>query len=391
MEVNFLDKLIPYGKQWIDDNDINSVISVLKGDWLTTGPLVNEFEKKFSDYVNAKYAVAVSSGTAALHAAAFAADILKGDEAITTPLTFAASANCVLYQSGKPIFADIDKKTYNIDPGEIKKNITGKTKAIIPVDYTGQPCKIDEINEIAKENGLVVIEDSTHAIGAKYKGKKIGSLSDLSVFSFHPVKHITTGEGGMITTNSKEMYEKLMLFRNHGITKDPKKLISSNEGDWFYEQQVLGYNYRITDLGCALGISQLKKLDSFISRRKEIVKKYNEEFKDNDKITIPSQLGFVDSSWHLYVIQLNLEKLNVDRKRIFDELRKRKIGVQVHYIPVYYNPYYQNLGYNKGLCPNAEWLYDRIISLPLFPKINDEEIKYVINTLKEILNNYSKS
>ena len=376
-----MNNFIPYGKQSIDDNDIESVISVLKSDWLTTGPKVDEFEEKFAKYVNSKYAVAVSSGTAALHAAAFAAGISDGDEVITTPMTFAASANCVLYQNGKPMFSDIDKKTYNIDPTKIEEKITNKTKAIIPVDYTGQPCEIDIINEITEKKDLVVIEDASHAVGAKYKGKKLGSFSDLSVFSFHPVKHITTGEGGMITTNSEEMYEKLLLFRNHGITKNKDKFFSKNDGGWFYEQQYLGYNYRITDLQCALGISQLKKLDDFIKKRKEIVKKYNDAFENIDEIIPPYQLEYAESSWHLYVIQLDLSKLKAKRKKIFNILRKNNLGVQVHYIPVYYHPYYQKLGFKKGICPNAEEIYKKIISIPLYPKMTDDDIDRVIEVI----------
>lgn len=382
-------KIIPYGKQWIDQDDINSVVDALKSDWLTTGPKVAEFEKRFSKYVGAKYAIAVSSGTAALHTAAFAAGINKGDDVITTPMTFAASANCVLYQDGKPVFADIDKKTYNIDPEKIKIKITKKTKAIIPVDYTGQPCEIDTINDIAEKNDLVVIEDASHSIGATYKGKKVGSISDLSIFSFHPVKHITTGEGGMVTTDSKELFEKLLLFRNHGITKNADRLISSNEGNWFYEQQLLGYNYRITDFQCALGLSQLRKIDEFIKRRREIVKKYNDAFENVDEIITPFHPDYVNPSWHLYVIQLNLEKLSVNRKKVFDELRKNGLGVQVHYIPVYFHPCYQKLGYKKGLCPNTEWLYERIISIPLFPKMTDKEVDYVIETVKNVISKYS--
>lgn len=383
-----MNTFIPYGKQWIDDEDIDSVISVLKSNWLTTGPKVNEFEKQFSKVVNAKYAVAVSSGTAALHAAAFTAGISRGDEVITTPMTFAASANCILYQKGKPVFVDIDKETYNIDPKEIEKKITNRTKAIIPVDYTGQPCEIDIINEISEKYNLVVIEDACHAVGATYKGKKVGSLSDLSVFSFHPVKHFTTGEGGMITTNSKEMYEKLLLFRNHGITKDMDKFFSSNDEGWFYEQQVLGFNYRISDIHCALGLSQLKKLDNFIKRRRKIVNIYNKAFNDIEEIITPFQLEHVNSSWHLYVIQFELDKLMVNRKKIFDELRKNNLGIQVHYIPVYYHPYYQHLGYKKGLCPNAEWLYKRIISIPLYPNMSDDDVNIVITEMENIINKY---
>lgn len=380
-----MNKFIPYGKQWVDEADVESVVSVLRGDWLTTGPKVEEFEKSFANYVGAKYAVAVSSGTAALHTAAFAADISNGDEVITTPMTFAASANCVLYQNGKPVFADIDKKTYNIDPLEIRKKITSKTKAIIPVDYTGQPCELDEINNIAGEHDLTVIEDASHAVGSKYKGTKIGSISDLSIFSFHPVKHMTTGEGGIVTTDSEELYEKMLLFRNHGITKKEDDFISKSDGSWFYEQQVLGYNYRITDLQCALGLSQLNKIDEFIKRRREFVKMYNEAFENIEEIVTPFHPDYVNPSWHLYVIQLNLGKLSVTRKKVFDELRKNKLGVQVHYIPVYFHPYYQQLGYEKGLCPSAEWLYKRIISLPLYPKMTDSDLDRVINVLKTVI------
>lgn len=384
-----MEKIIPYAHQWIDEADINAVKDVLSGDWLTTGPAVGAFEKKVADYSGSKYALAFSSGTAALHAAAFAAGIDKEDEAIVTPMTFAASSNCILYNQGTPVFADIDKETYNIDPDQIGKKISRRTKAIIPVDFTGQPCDLDIINAIADEYGLMVIEDSSHALGASYKNKKIGGLSDMTVFSFHPVKHITTGEGGMVTTNSEELFEKLDMFRNHGITKNVENFSTSNDGGWFYEQQFLGYNYRISDIQCALGISQLKKLDGFIKRRKEIVKRYNETFEDIGEIITPYQLDFVDSSWHLYVIQLDLDKLKVDRKKIFDELRSKKIGCHVHYIPVYYHPYYQQLGYKKGLCPNAEWLYERILTLPLFPKMTNDEVDFVIDVIKKVVDTYS--
>ncbi len=384
-----MNKFIPYGKQWIDEKDVESVVSVLKGDWLTTGPNVEEFEKSFAHYVGSKFAVAVSSGTAALHTAAFAAGVYNRDEVITTPLTFAASANCVLYQGGRPVFSDIDKKTYNIAPLEIRKKITSKTKAIIPVDYTGQPCELDEIADIAQDHNLILIEDASHAVGSTYKRKKVGSISDLSIFSFHPVKHMTTGEGGMVTTNSEELYEKMLLFRNHGITKNEDDFISKNDGGWFYEQQVLGFNYRITDLQCALGISQLSKIDDFVKRRREIVIRYNEAFEKVDEIITPFHPDYVNPSWHLYVIQLNLEKLSVNRKKVFDELRKNKLGVQVHYIPVYFHPYYQKLGYSTGLCSNAEWLYERIISLPLYPKMNDNDVDYVIETVKNVIRKYS--
>lgn len=370
---------IPYGRQFIDEDDIKAVNEVLRSDYLTCGPKISEFEASFAKYVGAKYAVSISNGTAALHAACFAANIKSGDEVITSPITFAASANCILYCGGKAVFADINPDTYNIDYNDIKNKITSKTKAIIPVHFTGQPCDMDEILKIAKEYNLIVIEDAAHALGAKYKGKLIGSMSDMTIFSFHPVKHITTGEGGMITTNDKKLYERLSLFRNHGITRDPK-LMNNNEGYWYYEQLDLGYNYRITDIQCALGISQMKKLDTFIKRRKEIATKYNLAFKANQNIIIPKQNEFADSSWHLYVIKLK----NKNRRKVFENLRNNNIGVNVHYIPVYKHPYYQNNGYKNVYCPNAEDYYEHAISIPIFPKMTDSEVDYVIDKLENI-------
>lgn len=384
------DTYLPYGQQWIEDDDIEEVVKVLKSDYLTTGPKIEEFEEKFGKYVGVKYAVAISNGTAALHGASFAAGIKEGDEVITTPITFAASANCILYQGGKPIFADIDSSTYNIDPKDIEKKISSKTKAIVPVDFTGQPVNIDEINAIAKKYNLIVIEDGAHSLGAEYKGKKTGSLVDMTTFSFHPVKHITTGEGGVITTNNKELYEKLKLFRTHGITRDKQILYNKNEGSWYYEQLELGYNYRITDIQCALGISQLNKIDKFLRRRREIAEKYNEYLKDIDGIVLPYQEEYIKSSWHLYVIQLELEKFKVGRREIFEALQAENIGVNVHYIPVYYHPYYQKLGYKKGLCPNAEKLYERIITIPLYPKMTDKDVKDVVEALDKVLKYYKR-
>lgn len=377
-------KYIPYGRQWIEEDDIEAVVEVLRGDYLTTGPKIKEFEKKLAQYTGAKYAVAVSNGTAALHAACFTADIKEGDEVITTPITFAASANCALYMGAKPVFADIDPKTYNIDPKDIRAKITDKTRAIIPVHFTGQPCDMNDIFNIAKEYKLTVIEDGAHALGASYRGKKVGSMSDMTTFSFHPVKHITTGEGGAITTNSESLYKKLLLFRTHGITRDNNELLN-NEGPWYYEQQYLGYNYRITDIQAALGISQLSKLDRFINLRKEYASQYNRAFEDINEIVAPFQLDSTDSAWHLYIIKLKLEKINCSRKQIFEELQNRNIGVNVHYIPVYYHPYYRQLGYEKGLCPRAEELYESIITLPLYPKMGKEDVQYVITNVKEVL------
>ncbi len=385
------DKLLPYGHQWIDEEDIKAVSEVMHSDWITQGPKVAEFEEEFARCVGAKYAVAVNSGTAALHATCFAAQIEKGDEAITTPITFVASANCVLYQGGTPVFADIDADTLNIDPVEIEKKITKKTKALIPIDFTGLPVDLEGIQKIAQENSLIIIEDASHALGATYKDRKIGSISDMTIFSFHPVKHITTGEGGMITTNNKEYYERLKLFRTHGITKEKDRLLNY-EGPWYYEMQELGYNYRLTDFQCALGLSQLKKMDRIIQRRREIVKKYNDEFKNIPEIKIP-EINPVDSNpaWHIYMIQLNLEKLKVGRKEIFEALRAENIGVNVHYIPVHLQPYYQNrFGYCCGDFPKAENYYSRVITLPIFPKMSNKDIDDVVMAAKKVIDYYKR-
>ena len=374
-------KMIPYGRQTIEEDDIQAVVDVLRSDYLTTGPKIAEFEKMVADYVGAKYAVAISNGTSALHATCFAAGIKPGDEVITTPLTFAASANCVLYCGGTPVFADVDPKTYNIDPEDIRRKITDKTKAIIAVHLAGQPCDMDEIHKIAKEHHLLVIEDGAHALGSVYKGKKVGTLSDMTTFSFHPVKPITTGEGGMIVTDNEEFYKKMVLFRGHGITRD-ENLMTRNDGPWFYQQLDLGYNYRITDIQCALGCSQMKKLDRFLARRKEIVARYNEAFADCENIVTPYQLPETESGWHLYIVQVK----NCDRREIFEALREHGIAVNVHYIPVYLHPYYQEHGYKDVHCRNAEEVYSHIISLPLYPTLTEEQQQYVIETLKYVIN-----
>lgn len=371
--------MIPYGKQTIEQDDIQAVVDVLKSDFLTTGPKIAEFEQTVADYVGAKYAVAISNGTSALHAACFAAGIGPGDEVITTPLTFAASANCVLYCGGTPVFADVDPKTYNIDPEDIRRKITDKTKAIIAVHLAGQPCDMDAIHSIAREHGLIVIEDGAHALGSVYKGKKVGSMSDMTTFSFHPVKPITTGEGGMIVTDNEDFYKKMVLFRSHGITRDDS-MMTRNDGPWFYQQFDLGYNYRITDIQCALGCSQMKKLDRFLARRKEIVARYNEAFADCDNIITPYQLSDTESGWHLYIVQVK----NCDRRKVFENMREKGIGVNVHYIPVYMHPYYQEHGYENVHCANAEEIYSHIISLPLYPGLTSEQQEYVIDTLKSL-------
>ena len=369
---------IPYGRQMLGEEDIQAVVDTLRSDFLTTGPKVEEFEQAVAQYVGAQYAVAVANGTAALHAACYAAGIAEGDEIITTPITFAASANCALYCGGTPVFADINPRTYNIDPADIERKITDKTKAIIPVHYTGQPCDMDAIHEIARKHNLIVIEDAAHALGADYKGKKIGSMSDMTTFSFHPVKHITTGEGGMIVTNDAKLYERLKLFRTHGITREAS-LLSHEEGPWYYEQLDLGYNYRITDIQCALGITQLEKLDTFIQKRREIAAYYNEVFAQNENITIPYQQEGCNNSYHLYVIQVH----NCDRRKVFEALRVAGIGVNVHYIPVYTFPYYREHGYKNVCCEQAEELYRHIISLPMYPELTREQQDYVIAKVNE--------
>ncbi|MCI9426200.1 MAG: UDP-4-amino-4,6-dideoxy-N-acetyl-beta-L-altrosamine transaminase [Eubacterium sp.] len=369
---------IPYGKQFIDEEDIAAVVETLKSDCITTGPRIAEFEQAVCEYTGAKYAVAVSSGTAALHIACLAAGIGKDDEAVTSPMTFAASANCVLYCGGRPVFADIKPDTYNLDPNDVRRKITNKTKAVIAVDYTGQPCELEELKQIAKERQLYLIEDAAHAIGAEYKGRRVGSISDMTTFSLHPVKHITSGEGGIVTTNNKELYKKLILFRNHGITRE-REAMTKMEGGWYYEQLDLGYNYRITDFQCALAASQLKKLDRFIQKRTELAGRYEYAFQDMEDVVCPYQKEGCKNSWHLYVIQVK------NRAETFRKMREAGIGVNVHYIPVYKHPYYQSLGYGNVECKNAESLYQHIISLPLYYMLTYEQQDYVIGQLKKIL------
>lgn len=379
-----MQRYIPYGRQYIDEEDIKAVEEVLRSDFLTTGPKVQEFEQCFARYVGTKYAVAVANGTAALHAACMAAGVGSGDEVITTPMTFAASANSVIYCGGKPVFADIRSDTYTIDPEDVEKKITKKTKAIIPVHYTGQPCDMDEIQKIAKRHGLTVIEDSAHALGACYKGRPVGSISDMSTFSFHPVKHITTGEGGMITTNNQTLYQKMKMFLSHGITRSSESMRWASSDGWYYEQLFLGYNYRLTDIQSALGISQMKKLDDFIARRRHIAEMYNRGFADLKGIVLPFQPEYSQSAVHIYVLRVRREMAGKSRKEVFDFLRSKGLGVNVHYIPVYYFPYYQKLGYQKGLCPNAEQHYDECLTIPLYPMMTEEEVNYVIGTVREL-------
>lgn len=381
-------KLLPYGRQWIDDDDIAAVVDVLRSDWLTTGPKVANFEEVFAAQVGAKFAVAMSSGTAALHAAVFAAGIGSGDEVIVTPMTFAASANCVRYQGGTVVFADVRQDTLSLDPICVEAAITPCTRAIVTVDYTGQPSDLDELNAIAERHRLTVIEDAAHALGANYRGRRVGTLAHLTTFSLHPVKHITTGEGGVITTNDEKLAERLRLFRNHGITSDHRQ--REVTGSWFYEMVELGYNYRLTDFQCGLGLSQLKKLDTWINQRRKIARYYTEAFSSDPEIEPPTVLPDRESVWHLYVIRLNLDHLRVGRMEVFKALRAENIGVNVHYIPVPWHPYYQKLGYAKGRWPVAEGAYDRIISLPMWPMMSDQDVRDVVTAFRKIVHAYRK-
>lgn len=384
------DTFLPYGMQWLEEEEINEVVDTLKSDWITTGPKMKLFEKIFQEYKGSDYAVAVNSGTAALHISTSSIDINSGDEVITTPLTFVATANSIVYRGGTPILADIKRDTYNIDPEKIKEKISSKTKAIIPVHFAGQPCDMDEITEIAEENDLIVIEDAAHAIDAEYKGRKIGDISDLTIFSFHPVKNITTAEGGMVTTNNEDLYEKLLMFRTHGISRDAVKRFGKS-GSFYYDMKYLGFRYNMSELHASLGIQQLKKLELFQKKRREIVNIYNKELQDIEEITIPYVKSDVQHSWHLYVIRLNLDKLSVNRDFIFHALREENIGVNVHYIPVHYHSYYQQkFGFKSGILPNVEWLFPRLLTIPLFPKMTRDDVNDVIFALEKVIKYYRK-
>ncbi|MBT5263005.1 MAG: UDP-4-amino-4,6-dideoxy-N-acetyl-beta-L-altrosamine transaminase [Candidatus Magasanikbacteria bacterium] len=374
--------MIPYGRQSINQDDIDSVVEVLRSDYLTQGKKVSEFEENLARYCGSKYAVAVSNGTAALHTAFNVIGLKEGDEFITSPLTFVATSNAGFWQGAKPVFVDIDLDTGNIDVDKIEENITSKTKAIVPVDYTGRPVDLDRIREIANKHNLSVIEDACQALGAAYKGSKIGSISDLTVFSFHPVKNITTGEGGAILTNSVEYYKKMKRFITHGITKEG---LDEKLGPWYFDMVDLGVNYRLTDMSCALGVSQLKRLDSFVEKRFEIAKRYNKAFKDFGNIITPKlDTDDIQSAWHLYVIRL---KKGVSEKRleIFKKLRESGVGVHVHHIPVHMHNYYKNLGYSSVGLENAEDFYNSIISLPLYPDLSLEDQDFVIDSIKNII------
>ncbi|MGB0117171.1 MAG: UDP-4-amino-4,6-dideoxy-N-acetyl-beta-L-altrosamine transaminase, partial [Terriglobales bacterium] len=377
------ERLLPYGRQSLDDADIQAVVEVLKSDWLTTGPKVDEFEERFAAWVGARHAVSFSSGTAALHGAAFAAGLGPGDEAITTPMTFCATANCVLYQGATPVFADVSADTLNLDPEEIARKLSvrasSRVKAIIAVDYAGHPAALDELGKLAKTHGALLIEDACHALGAEYHSKRVGSFADMTVFSFHPVKHLTTGEGGMVTTNDAPLAETLRRFRNHGISSEARQRQES--GQWFYEMVLLGFNYRLTDIACALGLSQLEKLEANLARRRGIAAQYAAAFREIAAIVTPPIRNGVDPAWHLYPVRLNLEMFSVNRGEIFRALRAENIGVNVHYIPVHQHPYYRERFKSQGNYPVAEDAYERLISLPMFHSMTAQDVEDVIHAV----------
>jgi perosamine synthetase len=387
------EKLLPYGRQSLDDADLQAVVEVLKSDWLTTGPKVDEFEERFAEWVGARHAISFSSGTSALHGAAYAAGLGPGDEAITTPMTFCATANCILYQGAIPVFADVSADTLNLDPHEISKKRRSRTssrlKAIIVVDYAGHPAALDEVGELAKKHGARLIEDACHALGAEYQGKRVGSIADMTVFSFHPVKHLTTGEGGMVTTNDATLAETLRRFRNHGISSDARQRQAT--GQWYYEMVALGFNYRLTDIACALGLSQLKKLSANLARRREIAVYYAAALRSVPGLILPSVRAEVDPAWHLYPIRLDLAGLTGDRGQIFCALRAENIGVNVHYIPVHLHPYYrERFGHGEGECPVAEAAYERLISLPMFPGMTNADVGDVVRAVSKVISHYAR-
>src|ERR1700690_1521888 len=376
--------LLPYGRQSIGESDIQAVVETLRSDWLTTGPKVAEFEDALAAWVGPKYAVSFSSGTAALHAAAFAAGLQPGDEAISSPLTFAATANCVLYQGATPVFADVLEDALNLDPELAAARITARTKAILPVDYAGHPADLDPILQLAERHGLVVIEDACHALGAEYRGRRVGSVAHMTVFSFHPVKHLTTGEGGMVTTDNPVFAETLRRFRNHGISSDARQRQAA--GQWHYEMVLLGFNYRLTDIACALGLQQMKKLEANLARRRQIAGRYAAAFRDISGVFPPQVRDDVDPAWHLYPLRLDLARLSAGRAEVFQALRAGNIGVNVHYIPVHRHPYYRDrFGYHGGEYPVAEAAYECLISLPMFHGMTDGDVEDVVRALGKVL------
>lgn len=374
---------IPYGRQLLDDNDINEVVTALKSGWLTTGPYVERFERALAERCGARYAVVMNSGTAALHSAYFAAGVGGDHEVITSPITFAATSNAALYMGARPVFADVDPETVLLDPHMTEAVITARTKVLAPVDFTGQPADIGAFMKLAERYNLVVVQDAAHSIGAMEQGRPVGSVAHMTILSFHPVKHIATGEGGAVLTDDELLYKRLKSFRTHGMVYEVAGHVNETEGPWYHEQQSLGFNYRMTDFQCALGLSQLGKLDAFLQRRRDIAAQYQAAFGGIPEIKVPVERPGVEHAWHIY--SLRLRGKAPPRKAVFEELRRRGLGVQVHYIPAYRHPYYQALGYPAGLCPNAEDYYSRCITIPLFPAMTDKEVERVIRTVKDVV------
>jgi perosamine synthetase len=374
------ERLLPYGRQWLDEDDIRSVVEVLRSDYLTTGPMVPRFERALCQRTGAVHAVAVSSGTAALHAAYFSAGLGPGDEIITSSLTFAATANAALYLGATVRFVDVEPDTGNLDPALLEQAITPRTRLIVPVDYAGHPADYDRITPIARRHGLLVVADAAHSLGATYHGRNAGTLADLSATSFHPVKPITTAEGGAVFTGRDDFATRAAEFRAHGITRDPARM-TDPDGPWCYEMQDLGFNYRLSDIHCALGVCQLTKLDAFLARRRQIAAAYTEAFSDLPELVLPSVHPSVEPGWHLYAVRVQGDPAR--RKVWFERLRRAGLGVQVHYIPVHFHPYYRRLGYRPGCCPVAEDWYARILSLPIFPKMTDDEISETIERVRQ--------
>lgn len=381
---------IYYGKQWVEQDDVDEVAKTLLSPYITCGPKVEELERILCEKTTAKHAVAVSNGTAALHIACMAIGIQPGDEVIVSAITFAASANCVLYCGGTPVFADIRPDTYNIDVEDVKRKITAKTKAIVAVDFTGQAVELDELREICNEHNLYLIEDAAHSIGTKYKGRPVGSIADITTFSFHPVKTVTAGEGGACMTNDDELYKKLHLLRSHGITRDIDEMVNKSDAGWYNEQVMLGYNYRMTDFQAALLCSQLRKLEKFSERRKALRVKYDEAFKDMPELFIQKSIPESDTTQHLYIIRLNPDKLTCTRREFFDALYAEGTCPQVHYLPVYWHSYYEKLGYEKGICPVAEATYNNIMSIPYYAALSEEESDDTIKAVKKVVEYYRK-
>ncbi len=380
---------IPYGRQWIEEDDIASVVEVLRGDCLTTGPKVPEFERAFANFVGSGETVAVSSGTAALHAAMFAAGIVPGDEVILPPMTFAATANAVVFQGGQPIFADVDPDKLLLDPAQVEGRITSRTKAVVAVDYTGQPCDYEALRAVADRHNLIVIADACHSLGAEYRARRVGTLADLTVFSFHPVKHITTGEGGMVVTPHRELAKKMRRFRNHGMTLDHVERTA--QGTWYYEIVDLGYNYRLSDFQCAMGMSQLRKLPGWVSRRQAIARRYDAVFAQMAAVEPLGVSADVSHAYHLYVIKLRLDLLQAGRATIFAALREQGIGVGVHYIPVHFHPFYrERFATGPGLCPVAEDAYERVVTLPIFPRMSESDVDAVIAAVCKVIEAYGR-